>query len=605
VFAEALTGLAAPAKPEAKCEWPSSGSFDLAHVMIGTSGLISETLTGKPPIPPAPEKEAKREGGAGFVDVGKQGEAKEGGEGVLPPHVEGGGGEDGGGDLQVPPYWHFWKRDGDEDDMPKHWHRGPLVYSRRGYREDVSPVYLAGLLANRAQLYRQALSAASFKLPQYMDDDGHAGACDQPSREMEDLMAKALDDLDEAELQVWKGYDRETRRWLLRHGLNILEGVVTQRAMCHDLMNHGDCGAEDMTLARDLGSFMSYSMLYQFNPKAIFQQQEPFRPGIGAAAAHCYVPRPQGTGGKGERRVCAHSREPETQILRVPEDYGGMKEAIKVASSCEHSVVIEVRGGSDVRWDEPLHTAGAPLHPDLGMEELESDAEERRFNADRLPDLQAQINHVLRHPPLVTEEEAEEVDLCHMARYVEPVLVTTQDMIYQGFCTMRRPDSDGPPEKLVPYPNMHTFPRKDVKIQVRGPPNARTWGTWVLDKNCLGSFEGLTCSLACGPEDTFIEYETFTFVCLGGSWVFEHVDVRAGGPAGALVTYDSSQVVLRWCGVGGLDDGQYRCHEGLVIRDASFCNISASVLEFCGEVGRILPILLHYYVSPYLWEWDG
>ena len=38
-------------------------------------------------------------------------------------------------------------------------------------------------------------------------------------------MSKALEDLDEAELQVWRGYDVEPREWLLRHALNILESV--------------------------------------------------------------------------------------------------------------------------------------------------------------------------------------------------------------------------------------------------------------------------------------------------------------------------------------------------------------------------------------------
>lgn len=58
----------------------------------------------------------------------------------------------------------------------------------------------------------QACAAASFKLPQYVDADGHPEACDQPSPEMADLMAKALEDLDEAERLVWQGYDREPRR---------------------------------------------------------------------------------------------------------------------------------------------------------------------------------------------------------------------------------------------------------------------------------------------------------------------------------------------------------------------------------------------------------
>ena len=51
----------------------------------------------------------------------------------------------------------------------------------------------------------QACAAASFKLPQYLDATGHPDTCDQPSREMADLMAKALQDLAEAECFVWKG----------------------------------------------------------------------------------------------------------------------------------------------------------------------------------------------------------------------------------------------------------------------------------------------------------------------------------------------------------------------------------------------------------------
>ena len=51
----------------------------------------------------------------------------------------------------------------------------------------------------------QACSAASFKLPQYIDASGHPDTCDQPSREMADLMEKALEDLAEAERFVWQG----------------------------------------------------------------------------------------------------------------------------------------------------------------------------------------------------------------------------------------------------------------------------------------------------------------------------------------------------------------------------------------------------------------
>jgi hypothetical protein len=49
---------------------------------------------------------------------------------------------------------------------------------------------------------------------------------------------------------VVTGYDDEPRGWLLRHALNILECVVVQRALCHYVTNHGDCGAADMALGR-------------------------------------------------------------------------------------------------------------------------------------------------------------------------------------------------------------------------------------------------------------------------------------------------------------------------------------------------------------------
>lgn len=83
-----------------------------------------------------------------------------------------------------------------------------------------------------------------------MDANGHPESCDQPSGEMADLMAKALEDIDQAELFVWQGYDEEARHWLLRHALNILECCVIQRAMCHYVTNYGDCGAVDMALGR-------------------------------------------------------------------------------------------------------------------------------------------------------------------------------------------------------------------------------------------------------------------------------------------------------------------------------------------------------------------
>jgi hypothetical protein len=80
-------------------------------------------------------------------------------------------------EVLLPPRWRSWQRDDEPDDMPKFWHREPLVHSRGGYVDNVSPVYLAGLLANRAQLFRQACSAASFKLVQYVDGSGRPEVC--------------------------------------------------------------------------------------------------------------------------------------------------------------------------------------------------------------------------------------------------------------------------------------------------------------------------------------------------------------------------------------------------------------------------------------------
>ena len=45
-------------------------------------------------------------------------------------------------------------------------------------------------------------------------------------------------------------------------------------------------------------------------------------------------------------------------------------------------------------------------------------------------------------------------------------------------------------------------------------------------------------------ETCHVEYETFTMLCIGGTWEFVHVDVRAGGPAGALCLFYESQVAL-------------------------------------------------------------
>ncbi len=31
---------------------------------------------------------------------------------------------------------------------------------------------------------------------------------------------------------------------------------------------------------------------------------------------------------------------------------------------------------------------------------------------------------------------------------------------------------------------------------------------------------------------------------------------------------------MRWCGIGGLDAGEYRCQEGLVVKDSTMCNVT-------------------------------
>ena len=217
LFTQALTGLEPPPRPGDTCRLPSSGSVDL-----GRGGA----------------REGREEGGEAFDCLGgtqralvASDEANDVRRRVLGRAGVGGmywgREEEEEEEVLLPPRWQVWKRDDEPDDMPKFWHREPLVHSRGGYVDNVSPVYLAGILANRAQLYRQACSAASMKLKQYIDADGRPEACDQPSPEMADLMSKALEDLDEAELQVWRGYDVEPREWLLRHALNILESVGT------------------------------------------------------------------------------------------------------------------------------------------------------------------------------------------------------------------------------------------------------------------------------------------------------------------------------------------------------------------------------------------
>jgi hypothetical protein len=86
---------------------------------------------------------------------------------------------------------------------------------------------------------------------------------------MEDLMAKCIEDLTEAEHKVWEGFDVEPREWLLRHGVNVLESIACQRALCDYVTNYGDCGARGMAVARDLGSFMAYAMLYRYVEHAL------------------------------------------------------------------------------------------------------------------------------------------------------------------------------------------------------------------------------------------------------------------------------------------------------------------------------------------------
>ena len=244
---------------------------------------------------------------------------------------------------------------------------------------------------------------------------------------------------------------------------------------------------------------------------------------------------------------------------------------------------------------------------------IQEDAPLRRLTADRLPDLQpqvcwrgtksfdqsllsgcfphiwlffdpivrAQINHALLYPQLVPRSVAAYIHEMHYSKYTEPVIETERDLLFQAVIIQRRPDPSNL-EPLVPYPDVHSMPRQNIEITVRGPPNARVWGKWQLDKNCHGIFQGLTCALVRDLEYVHVEYRTFTILCIGGPWEMEHVDIRAGGPAGALILYDTSRMDLRWCGVGGIDDGEFRCQEGIVVKDASMCNVTSSFLEFCG-----------------------
>ena len=274
--------------------------------------------------------------------------------------------------------------------------------------------------------------------------------------------------------------------------------AVTQRALCHYIINYPGEGADDMALGRDLGHYMSYVMLDTFKPKAIFRQHRPFRPATEASAAHCCWPLPRTpTAGHPQRR--AHAADDgeggeggEATVLKVPAEFATMADALAVPRDVK---VVEIAGGSDVRWSGTVYTSGAPIHADLDMADLEADAPTRRLEADRLPVLQPQISHMLQHPALVTEREAEEIHMAHCARAAEPMLVTDEDLLLSGILSMRRP-APNVTERLVPCPDSLTMPRKLVDVHVRGPPNARLWGTWSLDKNCRGSFEGVTCALA-------------------------------------------------------------------------------------------------------------
>jgi hypothetical protein len=343
----------------------------------------------------------------------------------------------------------------------------------------------------------------------------------------------------------------------------------------------------------DIGSFLAYSLLHKHCPKAIFQQHGPFQPAPDAFASHCCFltddAQEEAHVGLAVDASVAQDEAAVTspsspQILTVPGKYRDMQDALRAASVLNASVV-RVMGGSDVSWDETVHTAGgheqAP-HPDLDMQDLEDDAPPRRFSTDLLPDLQPHINHALKHPQMIPLEVADELEVAHAARYSESHLITDRDIILGGMASMRRPDPEEDAELLVPYPNVLSMPRLRVRIDVEGPPNARTWGRWRLDKNCFGSFTGLTCAMVRAHERTHVECETFTVICLGGPWEMSHVDFRAGGPAGAMVMLEDSEVDMRWCAVGGMDDGEYRCVEGLVVKDATLCNVTACVLEFCG-----------------------
>jgi hypothetical protein len=153
-----------------------------------------------------------------------------------------------------------------------------------------------------------------------------------------------------------------------------------------------------MALGRDLGHYASYVMLDTYNPKAIFRQHRPFRPAIEATAAHCCWPTPHT-----RTRIDAMRRVQEAgageagleTVMKVPTEFATVEDALAVVRDVKE---IEVAGGKDISWSNIIYTNGSPIHPDLDMADLEPGAPMRRLSADRLPDLQPQINHMLQHP---------------------------------------------------------------------------------------------------------------------------------------------------------------------------------------------------------------
>lgn len=234
-------------------------------------------------------------------------------------------------------------------------------------------------------------------------------------------------------------------------------------------------------------------MLPTYCPRAIFQQHGPFQPTAEASAAHCCFCTHDAQEG-GQARLAADlscaddgavASPAGPRILVVPRDYPDMQEALREAGDSEVSV-IQVTGGCDVSWNETVYTAGgheqAP-HPDLEMDDLVDDAPTRRFAMDLLPCLQPQIIHALKNPQMIPLEAAEELELAHASRYSESHLITDQDIVLEGMATMKRPDPHDP-EPLVPYPDVLSMPRQRIRVDVRGPPNAR-----VSLSGCAGLYE--------------------------------------------------------------------------------------------------------------------